>query len=142
MTLSLRVLIDAMHARLAEDGFADLRPAHGYVLNAAQHGDATASDIAGTLGITKQGAAKVIAELVDAGYVTRKENPADGRARPVALTSRGARALEAAVRHQREIEAEWTELTSARDMAALRRVLDTVLRASDGGEDPPLRPAW
>ena len=144
MTHALRLFIEQMHARLAEDGFDDLRPAHGYVLNAAQSGDATASDIAALLGITKQGAAKMIAELAERGYVTRSPSTSDARARPVALTARGARALAAAVRIQRDLESQWIDLTSPRDMAAFRRVLAAALRAGGAteGDLPPLRPVW
>ena len=143
LTLVLRLLVDEMHARLAERGYGDLRPAHGYVLNAARPGTATASSIAQTLGMTKQGAAKLITELVETGYLARQRSGSDARARPVKLTRRGNRALETAARIQNELEAEWSDIASARDMAAFRRVLSQVLQASDAEENPPpLRPSW
>jgi DNA-binding MarR family transcriptional regulator len=143
LTIAVRLLVDDMHDRLAERGFADLRPAHGYVLNAAAGDGATASEIAALLGITKQGAAKVVAELVDSGYVTRSPSGSDRRARPVTLTARGSAALAAAAEIQRQLEREWAALSSDRDIAALRRVLARVLAAHDvEGRPPPLRPAW
>jgi DNA-binding MarR family transcriptional regulator len=141
LTLALRLLVDDMHDRLDAQGFTDLRPAYGYVLNAAVSDDLTASDVAALLGITKQGAAKLLAEMTDAGYVTRRRSEHDARARPVELTARGREALAAAEAAQRAIEAEWASLASARDVAAMRRVLDAVV-ASRGDQPPRLRPAW
>ena len=142
LTVVLRLLIDDMHERLAAEGFDDLRPAYGYVLNAAAGNDVTASGIGAILGMTKQGAAKLLSEMAAAGYVTRQRSPDDARARPVVLTSRGRAALAAAERIQQAIEAEWSRLTSPGDLAALRRLVDAVLadRSPDGV--PPLRPVW
>jgi len=144
MTLALRLLIDEMHQRLEVAGYGDLRPAHGYVLNAAApRGGTTASALAGTLGMTKQGAGKVITELVDLGYLVRGAGSADGRARPVTLKPRGRAALRSASKIQRQLEEEWAVLASPRDMAGLRRTLEKALQggAGDGGL-PPLRPVW
>jgi len=141
LTLALRLLVDEMHRRLEQHGFADLRPAYGYVLNAAAQHEVTASDVAALLGITKQGAAKLLAEMTDAGYVIRRPSALDARARPVELTARGRDALAAAEAVQQEIERDWTSLASSRDMAAMRRVLTAVVDAH-GSEPPPLRPVW
>jgi len=144
MTLALRLLIDEMHRRLDAAGYADLRPAHGYVLNAAAaEGGVTASSLAGTLGMTKQGAAKVLAELVQAGYIVRGEDDNDARARPAMLTSRGRAALDAAAGIQHQLEEEWSALVSPRDLAGLRRTLEAALQAAGGDiHPPPLRPVW
>jgi DNA-binding MarR family transcriptional regulator len=144
LTLALRILIDDMHDRLDGAGFSDLRPAHGYVLNAAaREGGVTASELAAILGMTKQGAAKVIAELERAGYVHRTTRDTDARAHPMALTERGTDALAAAAAIQRDLEQEWVSLSSAQDVAALRRVVSRVLEAHDADvHPPPLRPVW
>ncbi len=145
LTQALRLLVDEMHTRLAALGFEDLRPAHGYVLNAAAApGGTTSSRVGELLGMTKQGAAKVVAELEAGRYVSRKGNGGDGRTRPVTLTAKGRRALAAAAAVQNELEAEWVELVGARDVKALRRVLHAVLdRGRDeNGDLPPLRPTW
>jgi DNA-binding MarR family transcriptional regulator len=143
MTLAVRLVIDDMHERLAARGHPELRPAHGYVLHAASKGT-TASEVAALLGMTKQGAAKVIEELEELGYVDRDRAPrGDRRARPVHLTRRGRAALDTAAGIQRAIEAEWTELAGTRAMAGLRTALEKVLAAAETeGALPPLRPAW
>lgn len=144
MTLVLRLLVDEMHQRMNAAGYGDLRPAHGYVLNAAAaEGGITASALADLLGMTKQGAAKVIAELVQARYVVRGEDGSDARARPATLTPRGRAALAAAAAIQGQVEEEWAAIASPRDLAGLRRTLEGVLHAAGGDiHPPPLRPAW
>lgn len=144
MTLALRLLVDEMHRRLDVAGYGDLRLAHGYVLNAAAgDGGVTASGLAGTLGMSKQGSAKVLAELVQAGYVVRGEDETDARARPATLTPRGRAALDAAARIQCQLEEEWSALVSPRDLVGLRRTLEAALDAAGGDTDPPpLRPVW
>ena len=143
LTLALRHLVDDMHERLAAEGFEDLRPAFGYALNAAASSAMNASDIAVVLGMTKQGSAKLLAEMQTAGYIVRRGSSNDGRVRAVELTDRGHQALAAAALAQTAIEQRWTELTSRRDMLAMRRVLSSVItEASADGVQPPLRPAW
>src|SRR5512139_975165 len=116
---SLRLVVDEMHERLAAEGFEDLRPAHGYALNAAAaDGGVTASALASLLGVTKQAVAKLVDELVTLGYVTRSADAADGRQRPVTLTARGRAALTASARIQREIEDEWAHVAGPRSLAS------------------------
>lgn len=143
LTIAVRVLVDDMHQRLAAQGFDDLRPAFGYVLNAASSGSPSASDVAALLGMTKQGAAKLLAEMERAGYVVRTDSADDARARPVVLTARGRAALKAAATAQRDIERGWARLSSVDDVAALRRVLDAVIESASTPDRPlPIRPAW
>ncbi len=143
LTIALRRLVDDMHDRLAADGFDDLRPAFGYVLNTAAASAMNASEIAAVLGMTKQGAAKLLTEMETAGYIARRDSAIDGRVRAVELTDHGRQALAAAARAQSAIEQHWAHLTSRRDTQAMRRVLGAVItEASADGAPPPLRPAW
>ena len=98
LTIALRRLVDDMHERLAADGFDDLRPAFGYVLNTAAASAMNASEIAAVLGMTKQGAAKLLTEMETAGYIARRDSAIDGRVRAVELTDHGRQALAAAAR--------------------------------------------
>lgn len=142
LALAMRLVVDDMHERLAALGFDDLRPAFGYVLNAAASASPTASDVAALLGITKQGAAKLLVEMEQKGYIMRTDSPDDARARPVELTERGRTARAAAARAQGDIEREWERLSSRADVAALRRVLSAVIASASAHGTPPLRPTW
>lgn len=143
LTIALRRLVDDMHQRLAAEGFDDLRPAFGYVLNAAAGSAMNASDIAGVLGMTKQGSAKLLTDMESAGYIVRRDSESDGRVRVITLTDRGRQALAAAAHTQAAIEQHWANLTSRSDTQAMRRVLSAVMtEATVDGLLPPLRPAW
>jgi DNA-binding MarR family transcriptional regulator len=97
------MLLTALHAgataavtrRLDAAGFADLRPAHGYVFQHLVEGPVRVTELARKMGMTAQGASKSVIELERMGYVIRESDPGDQRNRPVALTPRGWRAIEA-----------------------------------------------
>ena len=99
----LVLLFTALHAacdaevvrRIAADGFGDLRPAHGYVFQHLVPGPIRISDLATKLGMTAQGASKLVIELEGYGYVARRTDPADRRSHTVTLTERGWAAIEA-----------------------------------------------
>src|SRR3712207_6233710 len=81
--------------RIAAAGHPDLRPAHGYVFQHLIAGPARITELAGKLGMTVQGASKLVAELEQLGYVERRVDPGDRRNRIVALTARGWAGIEA-----------------------------------------------
>ena len=142
LSMSLAVALEALHEGLAEAGHPALRPAHGYTLNAVLAGHDTASSIAPVLGMTKQGAAKLVATLLDEGYLEPVAGAGDARRRPVALTARGHDAVETSVRLQAELEARWGAVAGERRMSSARAALERVLADEAPGGAPPLRPGW
>ncbi len=81
--------------RIAAAGHPHLRPAHGYVFQHLIVGPACVSELAGKLGMTVQGASKLVNDLERLGYVSRRVDPADLRNRIVELTARGWDGIEA-----------------------------------------------
>jgi DNA-binding MarR family transcriptional regulator len=88
-----RALIDALHVELARQGHPDMRPAHGFAMQAIGARGATASELGRRLGVSKQAAGKTADRLVALGYVERTDDPADARRRRLVLTARGYDAL-------------------------------------------------
>src|SRR5271169_3700827 len=88
-----RSIIDELHAELARRGHPDLRPAHGFALQAIGLDGATATEAARRLGITKQAAGKTIDRLAELGYVAKADDDADRRRKLVRITPRGLDAL-------------------------------------------------
>lgn len=142
LAMAMRAMVDEIHDGLRSAGHPDLRPAHGFVLNAVGATGTTAGELAALLGMTKQGAAKIVDTLVALGYVRRREHSVDRRARLLTLTARGQAALTEAVAVQRRVERQWAERLGQADMAVLRRCLEASVAAGPGGEPPPLRPVW
>jgi DNA-binding MarR family transcriptional regulator len=99
----LTLLLTALHAavdaevlrRLAAAGHPRLRGSHGYVFQHLVQGPMRITDLARKLGMTLQGASKVVLELEQLGYVGRRVDPDDRRNRIVELTAHGWAGIEA-----------------------------------------------
>ncbi|WP_426365306.1 MarR family winged helix-turn-helix transcriptional regulator [Streptomyces sp. E-08] len=122
-----RTLIDRLHARLADEGHPDLRPAFGFAMQAIGGRGATASDIGRRLGVSKQAAGKTVDRLLAVGYAERTDDPEDARRKLVRLTPHGYDALARSAAIFDDLRAEWVTALGAdrvRDMeAALRNVV-------------------
>jgi DNA-binding MarR family transcriptional regulator len=88
-----RAIIDELHGELARRGHQDMRPAHGFAMQAIGFRGATASEVGRRLGISKQAAGKTIERLEALGYAQRAGDSADRRRKLTRLTPRGVEAL-------------------------------------------------
>ena len=104
---------------LARRGFSDLRPA---LLAVGQHigpGGSRITELAERAWLTKPTVVHAVDELERLGYVTRRPDPTDGRAKLVVPTAR-AHKVERAVREfVIEIRDAWAELIGEEEMTAL-----------------------
>jgi DNA-binding MarR family transcriptional regulator len=80
---------------------------------------------------TPQAMGELVDELVDMGYVVRRPDPGDGRAKLIVLTKRGRDAVAAGIQAIEGIEEEVTEILGARGHRELRRLLSKLLDATD-----------
>jgi DNA-binding MarR family transcriptional regulator len=118
-----RAIIDELHAELARRGHPDLRPAHGFALQAVGLDGATATEAGKRLGISKQAAGKTLDRLEQLGYVERASDETDRRRKTVKLTSRGIDALGSSALIFEEIRQRWRSSLGADREAALERDL-------------------
>ena len=88
-----RAIIDELHGELDRRGHQDMRPAHGFAMQAIGFRGATASEVGRRLGISKQAAGKTIERLEALGYAQRAGDSADRRRKLIRLTPRGVEAL-------------------------------------------------
>lgn len=102
-----RSIIDELHAELARRGHPDMRPAHGFALQAIGLDGATATEAGRRLGISKQAAGKTVERLEELGYVARSGDDADRRRKLVRLTPRGIEALSFSAMIFEDIRARW-----------------------------------
>ena len=90
---------------MAAAGFGDGRPPDGRVLRiCARSVEVTVSDIGRELGMTRQGASKIVGSLRHRRYVTLRASKTDGREKFVTLTRRALDYLEAQRTAARNIE--------------------------------------
>ena len=123
-------LNDRAIARLAERGHDVVRPAHGAVF---QHLDDTGTPVARLAEraqMTKQAMAELVAHLEEHGYVVRKPDPADRRAKLVIPTDRGLEVFAVVQELVPEIESDINRLLGMERADALRADLDR-LRGHD-----------
>ena len=126
-----------MHDELRLRGYEELRPAHGFILNLVGDG-ATTSELASHLGVTKQGAAKLVANLVAMGLLQKQPHLSDRRATLITVTPHGREALDAAATAQDALEAHWAEILGDPRMLDLRSSLEQLAKESRA----TLRPSW
>jgi DNA-binding MarR family transcriptional regulator len=121
-----RGVIDEAHQELAGLGHPDLRPAHGFALQAIGTFGATAADVGRRLGVSKQAAGKTIDRLTELGYVTRGTEAADRRRKLVRLTPRGSQALTLSAESFARVRARWATELGADRVATLEADLRTM----------------
>jgi DNA-binding MarR family transcriptional regulator len=118
---AFRSIIDELHAELARRGHPDMRPAHGFALQAIGPGGATATETGRRLGISKQAAGKTIERLEELGYVYRAGDDTDRRRKLIRLTPRGIAALAMSA-----IRSRWEGALGTGRLAALESDLRTM----------------
>ena len=129
-------LVDGIQAGLARRGFDDVRPAHGFAFARISEGDATTADVAEHLGITKQAAGQLVEYLVDHGYVMRRPDERDARARRLLLTERGRACTVAAEAAATETVDGWRSQLGPSEFGQFQVAFSTITTPGR------LRPLW
>jgi DNA-binding MarR family transcriptional regulator len=122
-------------AALRAAGFDGIRPAHANVFPFVPPQGIQVSQLADLARVRKQTMAQAVEQLERAGYVERRSDPRDRRARLVFLTARGQAVRPFAVAAGRRVEERWAELTSPQEIESLRRSLRDLLSALGGQTD-------
>ena len=87
---------DELFRRLHDEGFGDIVPRHGVVLAYLRHEGVRATELARLSGHVKQVIGVIVDDLETLGYVERRPDPADRRAKLVVPTDRGREQMSAA----------------------------------------------
>ncbi|GAB5450075.1 MAG: hypothetical protein Hals2KO_04030 [Halioglobus sp.] len=86
------------------------------------------SDLAETLGISRQACNQAIKQIEAAGYVCRRADPADGRAKQLVLTAAGQRLRRDGARVVRDFDIEFTDILGESTAVATTRALGKIYR--------------
>jgi len=132
-----RTLIDQLHRELAAHGHPELRPAHGFTMQAIGTAGTTSTELGRRLGVSKQAAGKTVDRLAEAGYVERWADPADGRRKLIRLTPRGFQALALSARIFDDLRAEWSRQLGPKRLHALEADLRAMTPADSFQLDVP-----
>lgn len=107
---------------------AGLTSARWQVLGVVEHGPVPVSNVARTMGLSRQGVQRTANDLAKEGFVSFIENPHHRRAKLMCITDAGERALE----QVRGRQALWAEkIGGEHDLEGLERALE-VLRGLKG----------
>jgi DNA-binding MarR family transcriptional regulator len=112
-----------MLARLHKRGFDDLDAAHLNVFQYPGPQGARPSELATRLRMTKQALNYLLGELERLGYLERRPDPDDLRARRVALTPRAVSAIGVIRESVEEMEEIWARQLGQRRFEELRSLL-------------------
>jgi DNA-binding MarR family transcriptional regulator len=122
--------------RLAGEGNAQLHPRHSAVLAYLDEDGVRASELARLSGRDKQVVGRLIDELEEAGYVERRPDPSDRRAKLIVPTERGLEQLQLRDEIVAEIERRHAEAAGPRVYAEFRNVLRAIVERGDGLRRP------
>jgi len=118
---------ERLRGEFAAQDMGGLRPLHALLLVPLLGGGRHASDLAETLGVSRQAVAQVVTRLERGGYLTRITDPGDARAKLVCLTPRGRAALRTMRATALTVEDEWRQRLGAERLAGFRDTLLTLL---------------
>jgi len=126
-----RALENRVFTALAAAGFDDFTTAQARIFQRIGPNGTRLTELAQAAQVTKQTAGFLVDQLERAGYVERVEDPADGRARLVRITPRGARTIPIGAAEIAVVEAEWAEHLGQQQMAQLRKTLSALREITD-----------
>ena len=110
-----------------------IRAGHGCVFRFIHQGGCRLTDLAASSGLTKQAVGEVVDDLERLGYVERRADPADRRAKVISLTETGADAQQTALGIFSDIEQRLGERYGKKRIEAMRSLLEEISARPDRG---------
>ena len=126
-------------ARLGSAGYDDLSPRHGAVLPYLDEDGIRATELGRLSGRHKQLVGRLLDELEELGYVERRADPGDRRAKLVVPTERGLAQMRLRDEIVADIERRHAEGAGGRAYAQLRDELRAIVAAGGGARVPARR---
>lgn len=129
-------LLRLFRAELASRGEAGadvegIRPAHLQVFGTIKADGSRLTDLASSAGMSLSAMAELVDDLASLGYVERRPDPADGRAKLVCLTASGWRAIRTGRTIVEQIEADWSSRVGPERFEALCRTMQDLVANLD-----------
>lgn len=125
---STRAFESQLHDAVRADLGDELRPAHYAVFSFLDQDGSRVSTLAEAAGMTQQSMGELVGHLERHGYVERRRDPRDGRARIVVSTEAGGQAVRVAAGRIAEIEGALAHRVGERRLIELHRLLTEVGR--------------
>jgi DNA-binding MarR family transcriptional regulator len=121
------VLSAAIYRAVSQTGATDMRPAHGNAMEMLSIQDGLRlTDIAARAGMAPQSMGEIVDDLVSKGYLDRREDPADRRAKRIYLTRKGRDTAQASRIALLEVERRISETLGTHRYQEMRRNLAAI----------------
>lgn len=109
------------------------KPKHSAVFAQIDPTGSRLTQLAARANMTPQAMGELVDELEDVGYVVRRPDPSDRRAKLIVLTERGHQCVTAGRETVEVIEARLTEILGTEGHRRLRALLTKLLEVGGGG---------
>jgi DNA-binding MarR family transcriptional regulator len=109
------------------DGVAGIRPAHLQVFGAIKANGSRLTDLASSSNVSLSSMAELVDDLERHGYLERRPDPRDGRAKLVCLTATGWQAIRQGRRIIEAIEADWGQRLGQQRFQELCQALQALI---------------
>jgi DNA-binding MarR family transcriptional regulator len=129
MRLAWIAFRDAIYSRVRSAGFEDLQPMHVMLFRYPTIEGLRPGQLAEQAGLSKQAVNDLLRQLEDLGYLQRKRDPDDGRARLISLTEKGHTLMDFMFTASRQIADEWAEIAGRERLDELRAILVDLVEA-------------
>lgn len=113
----------------AELGYGDIRNPHLQILGNLRMGGIRLTELAARAQLSPAAASELVNDLEALGYLTRRPDPADGRAKLIDLSPRGRQLMTDAGKRVAEIETRWGDLVGADRFADMCDTMQSLLDA-------------
>jgi DNA-binding MarR family transcriptional regulator len=124
----LREFRDDLAAPRSEAGYGDVREPHFQIFGNIRTGGIRLTELADRAQLSLAATSELVNDLAELGYLSRRPDPADGRAKLIDLTERGKSLMMAAGGRVADIERRWAALVGTRNFAqmcaTMQRLLD------------------
>ena len=127
----LREFRDDLAAPRADAGYADVREPHFQIFGNIRMGGIRLTELADRAQLSLAATSELVNDLADLGYLTRRPDPADGRAKLIELTKRGRDLMADAGNRVAAIERRWTALAGERNFTQMCRTMQRLLDELD-----------
>ena len=115
---------------IAASGYDDLRPAHGNVLEQFAYSDGLRlTDLAAGAGMTMQSMSELVDDLERKGYIERRPDPTDRRAKRIYVTEKGRENTRLSVQAVQNVEDRLLSALGRERYDELRAVLEAIITA-------------
>jgi DNA-binding MarR family transcriptional regulator len=128
LTRQFRQDLAAPHA---EQGYGDIRDPHLQIFGNIRTGSIRLTTLAARAQLSLAATSELVNDLATLGYLTRRPDPQDGRAKLIELTDRGRALLADAGERVADIETRWSALVGDADFAHMCATMQRLLDALD-----------